>query len=62
MAGPAIAVVACIITIVLAAQGFNAQTIVDGGRRQGLVVSRPVDQAEPAQQRVVAPDEPQEGT
>jgi len=41
MAGPFVAMVACIITMVLAAQGFDAQTIRDGGRKQGLVVSKP---------------------
>jgi len=42
MAGPFVAMVACIATMVLAAQGFDAQTIRDGGRKQGLVVSKPV--------------------
>jgi len=41
MAGPVVAMVACIVTMVLAARGFEAQTIRDGGRKQGLVVSRP---------------------
>jgi len=40
MAGPFVAMVACIITMVLAAQGFDAQTIRDGGRKDGLVVSK----------------------
>jgi len=41
MAGPFAAMVACIVTMVLAAQGFDAQAIGDGGRKQGLVVSKP---------------------
>lgn len=41
MLGPAVAVVGCIITIVLAFQSFGDQDIVDGGSRQGLVVSAP---------------------
>jgi len=41
MAGPFFAMLACIVTMALATRGFEAQTIVDGGRKQGLVVSRP---------------------
>jgi len=44
MAGPFVALVACIITIVLALDGYQAQRIDDGGRKQGLVVSKPVAQ------------------
>jgi negative regulator of sigma E activity len=41
MAGPAAAIVACIITIVLAVQNFSDQAITDGGLKRGLVVSKP---------------------
>jgi len=58
MAGPFIAMVACIITMALAAQGFDAQTIRDGGRREGLVVSKPAAaQSEPALPRDMPPDD-----
>lgn len=40
MAGPALAIVGCAITIVLATQGFDRQTVADGGRKQGLVVTK----------------------
>jgi hypothetical protein len=40
MAGPAIVMVACIITIVLAANNFSDQDIRDGGVKRGLVVSK----------------------
>lgn len=40
MAGPAAAVVGCIITIVLAVQNFGDQAITDGGVKRGLVVSK----------------------
>ena len=40
MAGPAVAVVGCAITIVLAFQGFSDQSIVDGGIKRGLVVEK----------------------
>jgi len=46
MAGPAAAFAACVVTIVLALDGYGAQRIDDGGRKQGLVVSkttRPAD-------------------
>ncbi len=39
MLGPAVAVVACIITIVLAFQAYGDQAISDGAVRQGLKVS-----------------------
>jgi len=42
MAGPFLAMVACIVTIVLALDGFSAQVIHDGGVKRGLVVSKPV--------------------
>ncbi|HWL28423.1 MAG TPA: lipoprotein [Burkholderiaceae bacterium] len=40
MAGPAIVMVACIITIILAASNFSDQDIRDGGVKRGLVVSK----------------------
>lgn len=40
MAGPAAAVVGCIITIVLAVQNFSDQAIHDGGVKRGLVVTK----------------------
>ena len=39
--GPATAVVGCVITIVLAFQSYGDQAIIDGGARQGLVVTAP---------------------
>lgn len=47
MAGPAIAIVACIITIVLAFQNTGNQVIDDGGVKRGLVVSKPIQATEP---------------
>ncbi|MGE8546443.1 FixH family protein [Alcaligenes sp. WGS1538] len=41
MAGPALAIVGCAITIVLAFQNFSDQDVNDGGVKQGLVVSKP---------------------
>ncbi len=41
MAGPALAIVGCAITIVLAFQNYGDQAIHDGGVKQGLVVSKP---------------------
>jgi len=46
--GPAMAVVGCVITIVLAFKSYGDQAIIDGGTRQGLVITAP---AAPAQQR-----------
>lgn len=40
MAGPAIAMVGCIITIVLAVQNFSDEPITDGGVKKGLVVTK----------------------
>lgn len=40
MAGPAIVIVACIITIALAVDNFSDQDIRDGGVKRGLVVSK----------------------
>ncbi|MGB6242063.1 MAG: hypothetical protein WBF69_06230 [Castellaniella sp.] len=39
--GPAVAIVGCVITIVLAVQAYGDQEIQDGGVKQGLVVSPP---------------------
>jgi len=44
MAGPFVALVACIITIVLALDGYARERIDDGGKKQGLVVTKPVAQ------------------
>ena len=46
MAGPALAIVGCAITIYLAFNSFGDQEIRDGGVKRGLVVSKPVAQAE----------------
>ncbi len=43
--GPAVAVVGCVITIVLAFQSYGDQAIIDGGARQGLVVTAPAASA-----------------
>lgn len=40
MAGPAVAVIGCAITIVLAVQNFSDVAISDGGVKRGLVVER----------------------
>lgn len=45
MAGPAAAVIGCIITIFLAVQNFSDQAIQDGGVKHGLVVSKPAPAA-----------------
>lgn len=42
MAGPALAIVGCIITIVLAVQNFSDEPIVDGGVKKGLVVNKTI--------------------
>ncbi|HLR13748.1 MAG TPA: FixH family protein [Burkholderiaceae bacterium] len=44
MAGPALAVIGCIITIVLAVQNFSDQAIDDGGTKRGLVVSKSTEE------------------
>lgn len=47
MAGPAVVIVACVITIALAVQNFSDQAITDGGLKRGLVVTKPaVSQAD----------------
>ena len=40
MAGPAIVVVGCVITIVLALDGYGVETVNDGGAKHGLVVTK----------------------
>ena len=40
MAGPALAIVGCAITITLAVTSFSDQAIVDGGMKRGLVVEQ----------------------
>jgi len=40
MAGPAAAIVGCVITIGLAIQNFADQPITDGGNKRGLVIER----------------------
>ncbi len=47
MAGPAAAIVGCIITIVLAMQHYGDQAINDGGVKRGLVVTKQVHQPAP---------------
>jgi len=42
--GPALAVVGCVVTIVLAFQSYGDQAIQDGGTRQGLLVSPPAQE------------------
>lgn len=46
MAGPAIAIVGCAITIYLAMTNFGDQEIRDGGTKRGLVVSKPQAEAQ----------------
>lgn len=41
MLGPAVAVVGCVITIVLAFQAYGDQDIQDGAVQQGLVIKAP---------------------
>lgn len=40
MAGPALAIIGCIITIFLAVQNFSDQPLDDGGVKRGLVVTK----------------------
>ncbi len=49
MAGPALAIIGCGITIYLAVQNFSDQEIRDGGVKRGLVISKP--QADATHQR-----------
>ncbi|NYT85750.1 FixH family protein [Pollutimonas harenae] len=51
MAGPAIAVIGCIITIVLAFQNAGNQVIKDGGIKRGLVVTKQVQAPAPEPQK-----------
>lgn len=44
MAGPAAAIIGCIITIVLAVQNYSDQDMNDGGVKRGLVVSKQVEE------------------
>ncbi len=48
MAGPAAAIIGCIITIALAVQNFSDQAIDDGGVKRGLVVNKQVEKPVPA--------------
>lgn len=43
MAGPALAIVGCAITIALALQSFSDQPILEGGMKRGLVVEKNAD-------------------
>ena len=40
MAGPALAIIGCAITIALALQSFSDQPILEGGMKRGLVVEK----------------------
>jgi len=40
MAGPLAALIACLVTIALALDGYARERIDDGGRKQGLVVTK----------------------
>jgi len=51
MAGPAVAIVGCAITIVLAFQSFSDQAIFDGGVKRGLVVEKVTPQTPSSQPR-----------
>jgi len=51
MVGPAVAIVGCVITIVLAFQGFADQAIFDGGVKRGLVVEKVPTQTPSSQSR-----------
>jgi hypothetical protein len=51
MAGPAAAIVGCIVTIVLAFQGFSDQAVFDGGVKRGLVVEKITAQTPSPQSR-----------
>lgn len=48
MAGPALAVIGCMITIFLAFQYFSGQGISDGGVKRGLVVEKSAVMSVPA--------------
>jgi len=51
MVGPAAAIVGCIVTIVLAFQGFSDQAVFDGGVKRGLVVEKITAQTPAPQSR-----------
>lgn len=51
MAGPALAIVGCAITIALAVKNFSDQPIHDGGVKRGLVVEKPAALVAPSESR-----------
>jgi len=51
MAGPALAVIGCAITIVLAIGSFSDQPILEGGMKRGLVVEKNSGQSSPIEAR-----------
>ena len=51
MAGPALAIVGCGITITLAVKNFSDQPIQDGGVKRGLVVEKPASSVAPGESR-----------
>ena len=51
MAGPALAIVGCAITIALAVKNFSDQPIQDGGVKRGLVVEKPAISASASESR-----------
>lgn len=51
MAGPALAIVGCAITIALAVKNFSDQPILDGGVKRGLVVEKPATSVTPSETR-----------
>lgn len=48
MAGPALAIVGCIITIALAVTYFRGEAIVDGGVKRGLLVEKQTTTSTPS--------------
>jgi hypothetical protein len=48
MAGPFLAIIGCVITIVLAVQNYGDQDIKDGGVKRGFVVTRQAPASGPA--------------
>jgi len=51
MAGPALAIAGCAITIALAIKHFSDQPIQDGGVKRGLVVEKPAVSVSPSESR-----------
>ncbi len=47
MAGPALAIIGCVITIYLAFTNYSDQEIRDGGVKRGLVVTKQDTKAQP---------------